>query len=290
MVQLSNEKLKICISKAGAEMHSLIFIPESCELLWQGESNVWPRRAPVLFPIVGKLANEGYAYKGEFYKLTQHGFARDCEFELHEISATKAVFSLSANEHTLKLFPFLFELTITYTLLASTLQIDYTIFNRDKNTLPFSIGAHPGFKLPFFENEKVEDYFLKFPKANYHITTLDKGLRTSQQQLLRLQDARLALNNQLFEKDALVFENNQLHSVEIGSVNHTLSLSLIAENCPYFGIWSKSGTLQFVCLEPWWGIADKVGDDDDLFSKDGILRLNPGETKLMSHRIIVNNA
>ena len=46
-------------------------------------------------------------------------------------------------------------------------------------------------------------------------------------------------------------------------------------NWPYFGIWTKKQTSQFVCLEPWYGIADSEHSSEDFKSKEGIIKLEP---------------
>src|SRR5580698_6019152 len=49
------------------------------ELLWQALP-AWPRHAPLLFPIVGRLKDDRLRHRGREYRLTQHGFARDRRF------------------------------------------------------------------------------------------------------------------------------------------------------------------------------------------------------------------
>jgi galactose mutarotase-like enzyme len=67
------------IKADGAELCSLR-TPDGQELLWQA-GPVWPRHAPWLFPIVGRLKNDELRHRGQSYKLTQHGFARDLQFQ-----------------------------------------------------------------------------------------------------------------------------------------------------------------------------------------------------------------
>ena len=55
----------------GAELCSLT-AADGLELLWQA-GPAWPRHAPWLFPIVGRLANDELRHRGRSYKLTQHG-------------------------------------------------------------------------------------------------------------------------------------------------------------------------------------------------------------------------
>lgn len=67
------------------------------EYLWNGDPKHWKRHAPLLFPIVGRLQDDQYQYDGTIYKMYQHGFARDSNFEIESQSDTQAVFLLRPN-------------------------------------------------------------------------------------------------------------------------------------------------------------------------------------------------
>jgi galactose mutarotase-like enzyme len=289
MIVLQNNKLNVSIAKQGGELKSILYVKDNTELLWQGDNAVWARNAPVLFPIVGKLKHDGFMYDNQFYHLLQHGFARDCLFEVIHQSNFSVTFSLKANETTLAKYPFLFELELSYTLNEGKMEVKYCIKNTDTKTLPFSIGGHPGFKVPFYKHEKVEDYFLQFEQQVYQLTELENGLRKSTTKELKLSNAQLQLNSTLFDADALVFENSQINEVQLNSKNHSLSIGLQCQNWTHFGIWSKKGDLKFVCLEPWMGVADSVNAGTNLFEKEGIVILNPNEQKEMSYYIIIND-
>src|ERR1700733_14450459 len=83
---LSNSYLSAAVKSDGAELCSLRDA-EGTELLWQGHP-VWPRHAPVLFPIVGRLKDDTLLHHGISYRLTQHGFARDRRFAWLNRTAT----------------------------------------------------------------------------------------------------------------------------------------------------------------------------------------------------------
>ena len=59
----------------GAELCSLKNA-QGQELLWQA-GEVWPRHAPLLFPIVGKLKNDELHHRGKSYPMTQIVFSMD---------------------------------------------------------------------------------------------------------------------------------------------------------------------------------------------------------------------
>ncbi len=289
MIVLLNDTLKIELAELGAELQTLTHLKQEVQLLWQGHEALWARRAPVLFPIVGRLKNGGFRCQNQFYQMPQHGFARDCVFNLLYHTNTAAHFQLQYDSQTLTKFPFKFNLQIHYTLNGNELLTTYIVKNLGEITLPFSIGAHPGFKLPFFESERATDYFLEFNLPELELTALTEGLRKTERHRLHLPNKKLALSDALFANDALVFESQQIETIHLRSKNHNLSVQIDCPGWPYFGVWSKSGPLQFVCLEPWMGITDSVAATPDLLSKEGILLLPPHQEQKMLFRIVIND-
>src|ERR1043166_8956225 len=93
MIKLESNSLKVAIHSKGAEICS-VKNSKGKEFIWQGDKAIWPRHAPVLFPIVGRLKNNFYLYKDKKYELPQHGFARDREFTLIGASQQHCLFRL----------------------------------------------------------------------------------------------------------------------------------------------------------------------------------------------------
>ncbi len=123
--EIKNSFIKAQIKSFGAELNSLKKCDEDFEYIWQANSKYWARHSPVLFPIVGRLKDDSYIYKNQKYSMFQHGFARDKEFELIKKEDDFIEFSLKNDEETLKNYPFLFVLNITYTLEKTKLIISY---------------------------------------------------------------------------------------------------------------------------------------------------------------------
>ena len=113
MYRLENEHLAITVSNHGAELQSLI--SGGREYLWQGDARYWKRRAPILFPIVGKLKNGEYRYRGHSYTLPQHGFARDRDFSLLDHDEHHISFRLEDDGESAEHYPFAFTLDLSYT-------------------------------------------------------------------------------------------------------------------------------------------------------------------------------
>ena len=141
--QLKNEELTLTVISAGAEMKSLKDNKTEQEYLWQADPKFWGRTSPVLFPIVGNYVQKQSVYEGKTYTLSQHGFARDMEFDLESQTEEEIWFVLKDTESTLEKYPFHFALHIGYELCKNEVKVNWTVENTDTKELYFSIGAHP---------------------------------------------------------------------------------------------------------------------------------------------------
>lgn len=287
MHQLENEYLLVQVKEQGAELCSLRQKDSGLEYLWQADPAVWARHAPVLFPIVGKLKDDRYRLNGKSYDMSQHGFARDMDWILEERTAERLVFFLKENEKTLQHYSFAFELRTIYALDKEVLSISYEVKNSQEEEMPFSIGAHPGFQCPLQDGEQYEDYYLAFEKPEeLNRQLLKDGLRTGQTRPLNLaQGTQLPLQTALFKDDAIVVEGVKSDWLELRSRKHSHGLRFEIKGFPYLGIWSKPGTRQFICLEPWYGVADREGGQEDIRQKEGINLLPAGECFRCSYSI-----
>lgn len=276
--QIKNDVIKVQINSFGAELNSLQKINEDIEYIWQGDSKYWARHSPILFPIIGRLKEDSYFYKNQKYSMSQHGFARDYEFEMIEKKDDFVEFRLIADEKSLEKYPFLFELSISYKLENSKLIISYKVKNSSDEKIYFSIGAHPAFNWPLQENEKKEDYFLEFENITntkrYFLN--DKGLVYKNSDL-NLVNSKLDLNEKLFLDDALVFNDTNIKNVIFKNKENKNFIKVEFEKFPYLGIWSKPSGAPFLCIEPWFGVADLENCTSKIEEKRGILALEKEE-------------
>jgi galactose mutarotase-like enzyme len=276
--QIENDFLKVEVSYAGAELKSLYNKTNKKEYLWQANPEFWPRRAPVLFPFVGKLKNNQFKYKGQSYTMSQHGFARDQKFELKEKTTDSLLFSLKSNEHLLQLFPFEFELNILYKLTGKKLDVQYVVNNPGKNDLYFSIGGHPGFNCPLFADEDLEDYCLEFENSeNAESLLTDGGLINSKTKAILNNTNLLPLSEEIFDIDTIIFEKLKSSYVVLKNKKGTYKVKVQFGDFPVFAIWKKADA-NFLCLEPWDGHGDLAQFDGELNGKKGIHSLSSGKT------------
>lgn len=285
--KIENDLLSVEIALAGAELKTIYHKKKKSEYLWQGSNEWWPRRAPVLFPIVGKLNNNAYTANGTTFSLAQHGFARDKEFSVYEKSEDAIVFILQSDDALLKIYPYPFTLKVSYTLKKTTLHVGYEVENLSRQLMYFSIGAHPGFNCPLSNHEVFSDYYLEFEKAEtLDRYLLDEGLFNGRTERVLTDERILNLNYELFIKDAIVFKNLQSSFLLLKSKSSDYCLQFKFAEFPYLGIWTKPGA-PFLCIEPWCGIADQKEFHGELKDKEGIITLTAGEVFSKSFAVTI---
>jgi len=275
--KLENDKILIKADSLGAELKKLVLKKNNKDYLWHGDSKYWGRSAPVLFPFVGRLKDDKYTYNNQEYKMTQHGFARDKEFELIDQGENHLIFSLTEDKASLKKYPFKFRLEIKYEIKGNSLAVSYKVRNCDQKKMFFSIGAHPAFYWPLNKNETKEDYYLEFKKtetASRYL--LESGLLNNKKEKLMEKSKKLDLKADTFKDDALVFKDIKSEKIILKSRKTEAKVEMEFEGFPYLGIWSQSAAAPFICIEPWHGIADSVDSSGKLEEKEGIMSLEAG--------------
>jgi galactose mutarotase-like enzyme len=276
--EIKNKYIKAKIKSFGAELNSLQKIDEDLEYIWQGNKEFWNRHSPILFPIVGRLKEDSYFYKNQKYNMSQHGFARDKEFELVRNEGDFIEFILKNDEKTLEIYPFSFKLYLSYKLEKSSLIVAYKVINKSDEKMLFSIGAHPAFNWTLKEDEKKEDYFLQFEniKQTKRYFLNDKGLVYKHEDL-EIIDNKIALNEELFKNDALVFNDLNIKTLTLKNSENENFIKVDFDNFPYLGIWSKPSGAPFICIEPWFGVADEDSSNQNLEDKKGLIILEKDE-------------
>lgn len=278
MQSIQNGQLKISIEEKGAELKSAFHLLHGLEYMWSADPAYWAKTSPVLFPIVGELKNKSYFYNGKSYSLPRHGFARDKVFNVAEQNDTSITFSIQSDESTLAVYPFHFVFSITYSLSDDKLEVTYRVQNTGEDEMLFSVGGHPAFKVPLVEGTKYDDYKLVFEKEEKleRWPISQEGLIEKASQHLLHHSNSLPLSKELLKNDALVFKHLQSRFVKLVSDKTEHGLQFNFAGFPFLGIWAAPGA-DFVCIEPWQGIADSVDADQQLTHKEGIVTLPAGK-------------
>jgi galactose mutarotase-like enzyme len=260
------------------------------EYLWQADPAFWGRHSCILFPIIGKLKNGEYKLGNKTYQIGQHGFVRDMPFEVIDQQAHSISMSLVSDENTYEIFPFHYEVVISYRLTGNTLQIEYAVKNTGQIVMPFSLGAHPAFNCPLDDSQARRNYSLLFDKSETAFSRCldDQGLIDDRKKLVLDDENTLKLTDDLFDEDALIFQDLQSDNVSLIDRDGNKVWTFRFSGFPYLGVWSQVGVAPFICIEPWHGIADTADASGHLFEKEGIRTLAAGSTFSCIHSVTIH--
>jgi len=288
-ITLTNDVLAVVIDTHGAELQSIDNIRTGRHYLWHGDKAYWGRRSPVLFPIVGSLWDGTFRMDGKEYGLGQHGFARDMEFAVMEnVPENEAWFVLEANDETMMKYPRNFRLEIGYSLIGERVTVMWRVVNNDALRMSFQIGAHPAFNYPDFSSaDPIHAYFTTDGgKILYSQIIAEKGCIGDETMEVKADsDGLVPVTGAAYSRGALIFADNQVHRVSMLSKDKRPYVTLMF-SAPLVGLWSPSGQAPFMCIEPWWGRADKVGYEGEFAERQYVNHLEPGETFEASYMMI----
>ncbi|MDR0185972.1 aldose 1-epimerase family protein [Prevotella brunnea] len=288
MEQIANDFLTIRVSELGAELTS-IKNENGKEYLWQAHPKFWNRHSPILFPLVGKLWQDTFCIDGEEYHSKRHGFARDTEFKLIKKDANRLLFSMHDTEATYKIYPFHFILGVSYKLERNRIHVVWHVQNVDNKEIHFQIGGHPAFNLPDVkEGEPVKGY-LKLNAEKLLRTKLSpEGNRLKGYTEFETDEGILEFDENTFKDDALIFEHSQLSDIQLLNRKGAPEVSL-QFNTPAVGIWTPHGKCApFICIEPWYGIADAVGYKGEFRERHLMNHLQPGASFMSEYIITIH--
>ena len=290
MYTIENEKLRASFQLHGGELISLYDKSKQQELIWQADPAFWGRHAPVLFPFVGKVNGGEYRVNGQTYTMGQHGFARDMDFQLKDQTETTITFELRSSEETMAKYPFAFQLEIRYVLAGDVLEVHWKVTNPAAETMYYSIGAHPAFSV---DAAQKEAYRVRLGNADQTLSYIYIDPETAGadwehvQELALDGDGSVQAKKELFEKDALIFDDGQITEASIVTPEGETMVTVRCPGFPSFGLWSPSKDAGFICLEPWVGRVDNNGFDGELKDKYGEQSLAAGASQSYVYEIVV---
>lgn len=212
---------------------------------------------PILFPICGNLPDNVYTYRGQQYRLRQHGFARDLPWEVIDQAnqdAASLTLRLTSNEQTRQGYPFEFQLTFTYQLQGHSLLLQQRYLNCSDQPMPFSTGLHPYFSVA----DKTQLQF-EIPAVQF---------QDQQNQTLHP-----FTGNFDFERDEIDVAFRQLAQQSAHVTDRQRQLRLTVEYDATYStlvFWTVKGK-DYYCLEPWSAPRNALNTGENL------VQLQPGE-------------
>ena len=282
-VCISSEKVKAVIDSFGAELHSIS--RDGREYLWQADPAVWKRHAPVLFPFICNTGSKKYTVNGTEYSLSNHGFARDSEFEVVYSEGNEAGFRLRASEESKKIYPYDFELYIKYAVSDNRVGVSYIVKNTDSKDIFFFIGGHPAFNVPDFD-----DYYVQYEKPEQIIREFNG--KTS---VIADNTDKVELSHEIFADDVFMKDKPASSWVALVSKTEGTKVKLSFDNKGCIAVWSsyfedKALTEQakFVCLEPWSSVPVYCDNEEELTKMEHAIKLEPGNSYVFSYNIEID--
>lgn len=272
--------LRAAVDSEGAQLLSLSL--DGREYLWQGDERWWPRRAPVLFPIVGALRDDRCTTAQGPAHMAQHGIARTREHAVAGATDDSVTFYLADDEDTRAQWPYAFSLSMTYGFCDGALAQTFSVTNTGDVPMPFQLGGHPAFNVPVdgSDGEGFEDCVLEFAEPwSYETPTITNRLIDWSARVPVVEESKvLPLSHRLFDHDALVLRNVPDNMMRLRDTVSGHGMEVRFPGFEYCGIWSAAGDAPFVAIEPWTGTATGTDEGDAMEEKRGVTVLEPGKT------------
>lgn len=274
---IKNDAFSAQISSFGAELCSLRG-KNGNEYIWQGDSKYWLGHSPLLFPIVGRLENNVYRCGKEEYHMSIHGFAKQREHKVMKQSGKEVILCFDSDHDTKEQYPFDFRLISRFVFESHGLSVTRIVENAGKTAMPFSIGEHIGFCVPINGSAAFEDHIVIMEKPE----TL--SMQNAKNASVLLPPIPFLNNEKVIEMKQELFINGAVILRELSSRSITLCRkdghgARIRVSFPHYStlaLWTKPGA-PYLCIEPWDGHPSSPGWDGNIYTKDGIHCLNPGE-------------
>ncbi len=273
LTRISNGEISVDVAALGAEMQS-IQTRDGRNWMWHGDATYWTGRSPILFPMVGRAANDSVTINGQRYLMSQHGFARRSNFALVVEEADRCVYRLEASEASRAMYPFDFRLDIEHRVEGRAVSVTAEVHNLGHAVMPYGIGFHPAFAWPLPGAAGQQHSIALDNGGAPHLQRLSGGLVMPDKFASPFAAGRLTLDQGLFAGDAMVFPEGAGAGLVYGPETGP-SLAFTWENLPNFALWTKPGA-GFIRLEPWHGTAAEVGGSDDLADRPYSELLGPG--------------
>ena len=279
---IRNDFLTLTVDTHGAEAVS-VQNAQGQEMLWQGDKSVWGRHAPILFPWTGKLAGGILTHAGKSYKGGQHGFARDLEHTLLSDGPDAIRLELRSDEQTkTNRFPYDFVLESTFRLDGKTVchTLTVTCPETAAEPLPFGIGYHPAFAVPFDSQHTTTDYEFRFdrPESPVILDARPNGLLSGRCYYQWKNAQSIQLTDELFANDSFCMAGLRSETLGIYEKDTGRSVTCRIAGFSYTLIWSaKTDKVRFVCIEPWHSLPAAEADGPSWSKRAAAAILEPGQ-------------
>ena len=227
------------------------------ELLYQINPSIWSSQDIVIFPIIDRPM---FTVNGKSYICDmKHGVLRQEQAIILSKEERSLTLRFVSNASTLRQYPFEFVFDVLCMLTGNSIEVVYTVTNNRKKLMPCYVGGHPGL---YAKNGIAE---LVFPtKENLEIWMLEDDEVVSHKPF-GLVDSLLISKETLDKYKTFILTGMKTNEYLMKTTDVDY---LIKTNAPVIGLWSKLSGGDYVCFEPWWGMARKKEECLELIKKD----------------------
>ncbi|AOG60841.1 aldose 1-epimerase [Spiroplasma helicoides] len=269
MYILKNEYLEVKAVVASQGLEIISIKHDKDEILYQQDGS-WGKTWPILFPICGNVTGP-FIYDQKSYLTPRHGFfsqIKDWEVEIK--SDENVIFMFRAHDQFKSIYPFDFDLVINLKLKKNKLVYTFEIINIGEKVMYYSFGHHPAFKVDssskvVFDN--LQSYTDKSGIGGTYLPNQD----TNKVKEIIISEIDFS------DSKSLLFDQFSLDHICYYYQNKKIKMSF--NNEPYFVIWKSTNAMDFVCLEPYWGLPDlETRISNEYKDKLAIRELGPKNT------------
>ena len=233
---------------------------------------------PILFPFAGRCHVNGQSglwqdMTGKTRPMPQHGFARDCAFEIKDASETRFRASLLIDGNAREAYPYDYEFQVSYLFSELGFLVELSLRNLEEFPIPWSPGHHFYFTLPWHEGFTRDNYeihipakraFLHLENGEFRPIVLDK-----RSECYSLEDALLVnrIHTHLRKPECKFGPKG---GEEFVTVRFKEPESLPSSRA--LVTWTENNDVPFYCVEPW------MGPPNGPSHRKGLQFVNPGQT------------
>ncbi len=211
---------------------------------------------PILFPFSARTFDQGdihfWRHEGVRRIMPMHGFAHNGIFELVEFEDNGFSAALQPDEKAREAYPFDYQFTVIYRFLELSFSVEFRLFNRGDEALPWSAGHHFYFQLPWHDSASRSNYRIEIParKAFRHMSDgtlepappFEKTTSFDDPELVdrihtKLKTTEVRFGPKNGEEDIVM----RLHGISGETADQTVTT------------WTRSEESPFYCVEPWMG-------------------------------------
>ncbi|MBK1877569.1 aldose 1-epimerase family protein [Pelagicoccus mobilis] len=287
-VSIANSQLTVQIATYGAELQSIKANEGGREYLWHGDPEYWAGRAPIMFPVIVRFKGDEFTHNEKRYNLPLLGLGPRNEYKITNRTKDSVTLTLESDSETLKQYPFPFRLEVTYRLEGQKLVNHFQVENLGSETMPFTLGGHPGFVYPSGGGKTRDNYTLTFSTPqNTDRPIVTEGLIQKERVPFLNNESRLDVSDERVPNHGMLLIGHGCDRIGVAEKDSPPFVEIEFGDFPNVNIWTPPGK-PFVCIEPLVGHHDFQDTPLEISEKSYLSQLTPGESKNYQFSIITH--